>query len=350
MPIFISRYAPDRSLVGNFLFTRTREMTEEDEATQGRGQNFTSSRTDAAKAPRPGEDRVELSQSTPAAATRPPTRAGQAESGNATPPSESGGVEPGVSDSGSAQQALTLAIQQENRTAFQSATQARVQTFLTRVTIPTQAETPAATGQVDVDTAVAELAIERENTAALQSTQELDPGAIAQALDLRGDETLLQAGAEPNEAAPAAAGPPAETPVPPVAENPVTLDEAGQEGALQSAPPIPEPIPREIQEQELQRDLQTISTGLQADAAIEGRRNAELSARNAERSAAQNDRQEVRDNQSEINAIQSERRRMMQEVQRADQAIRQLQSRSARLQNGANRTSNAGTSLDLLAQ
>ncbi len=347
MPIFISRYAPDRSLVGNFLFTRTRE-TEEDEAAQGRGQNLRSSRTDAAQAIRPGEDRVELSQSSPVDATRPPSQAGQSESGTAAPTPESGGAVPGASDAGTAQQALTLSIQQENRTASQSATQARVYTLLTRV--PFQAETSAATRRVDADSAVAELGVERENVTALQSAQTGDPVAVAQALDLPEGESPLAEGAEPNGAAPAASGPPAETPVPQAAENPVTQDEAGQEGALQSAPPIPEPIPREIQEQELQRDLQTISTGLQTDAAIEGRRNVELAARTAERSAAQNGRREVRDNQSEVNALQSERRRMMQEAQRADQAIRQLQSRNARLQNGANGTPNTGTSLDLLAQ
>ena len=348
MPIFISRYAPDRSLVGNFLFTRTSGRTEEDEAAQGRGQNPRSSRTDAAQAIKPGEDRVELSQSSPVDATRPPSQAGQTDSRTAAPTPESGGAVPGASDAGTAQQALTLAIQQENRTASQSATQARVYTLLTRA--PIQAETAAATKRVDVGTAVAELAVERENVAALQSAQTRDPSAAAQALDLPGDESPLAEGTEPNGAASVAAGPPTETPVPQVAENQVTQVEAGQEGALRSAPPVLEPIPREIQEQELQRDLQTISTGLQADAAIEGRRNAELATRNSERTTAQNDRREVRDNQSEVNALQSERRRMMQDVQRTDQAIRQLQSRSARLQNGANGTSSSGTSLDLLAQ
>ena len=348
MPIFISKYSPDRSLVGNFLFTGTRDKTEEGEATQGRGQSVTPSRTDAAKAPKPGEDRVELSQSSPAEATRPPSRAGQLDSGTAAQPLASGGAQAEVSGARTAEQALTLAVQQENRAASQSATQARVYTLLSRVTF--QADTPAATKRVDVDTAIAELNIERENVAALQSAQAQDPSAIAQALDLAAGEAVSQEGVGVGEAGVPSADPRAEDQVPLAAEVPEAEGEAGQAAAQQGAPPIPEPIPREIQEQDLQRDLQTISTGLQADAAIEGRRNVELAARNADRATERNDRREIRQNQSEVTTIQSERRRMMQEVQRADQAIRQLQSRNSRLQSGSNRTSNAGTSLDLLAQ
>jgi hypothetical protein len=114
--------------------------------------------------------------------------------------------------------------------------------------------------------------------------------------------------------------------------------------------PQVEALPREIQEQELQKDIRAISSGLQGDAAIESRRNVEAAAENAQRGQSRGQRQEVRENQTEIRSLQSDRRHLQQNVQKTDQAIRQIQNRNSRLNNSSSSSAATGTSLDILAQ
>jgi len=109
----------------------------------------------------------------------------------------------------------------------------------------------------------------------------------------------------------------------------------------------PEPPAREDQQAELRKDLQTISSGLQADAVIENQRAVEETARGSEVAVEREQRQTVRANQTEVRNIQASKRQLNQEAQRADQAIRQLQSESARLKNSA---PTSGTALNVLAQ
>jgi len=110
----------------------------------------------------------------------------------------------------------------------------------------------------------------------------------------------------------------------------------------------PAPPEREEQKADLRRDLKTIATGLQTDAAIESRRNIAQTARNAEVATQHQQQDTIRDNQTEIRSMQVNRRSLQQEVQKADQAIRQLQSENSRLQNNTSSASGAG--IDILAQ
>ena len=107
---------------------------------------------------------------------------------------------------------------------------------------------------------------------------------------------------------------------------------------------------REDQQQTLRDDLQTIASGLKADAAIESRKNAESASRNAEAAGRVQSRREVQQNQREIQSLQADRRAAQQDARSADQAIRQLQSRNTRIQSESTKQSSPGSSLDLLAQ
>ena len=108
-------------------------------------------------------------------------------------------------------------------------------------------------------------------------------------------------------------------------------------------------VSRETQEQTLREGLQTIASGLRADAAIETRQNVAATARNAEAASQVRSRREIQLNQREIQSAQAGRRSAQQEVRKADQAIRQLQSRNSRIQTESSQPA-TGTSLDLLAQ
>ena len=101
------------------------------------------------------------------------------------------------------------------------------------------------------------------------------------------------------------------------------------------------------QKSELRGNLQSISSGLQADAATEAKRTVQATARNTEVAARNEQRQTIRSNQAEVVSLQRTRRQMDQEAQATDQAIRQLQSETNRLKNGGTTT---GTTLDILAQ
>ena len=111
-----------------------------------------------------------------------------------------------------------------------------------------------------------------------------------------------------------------------------------------------EPVSRDEQTQTLREGLQTIATGLRADAAIESRQNVEASARNAEAASSVRGRREVQQNQREIQSLQGDRRAAQQELRSADQQIRQLQNRNTQIQSDSAQQNNPGTSLDILAQ
>ncbi|MDP6040073.1 MAG: hypothetical protein QGG64_16100, partial [Candidatus Latescibacteria bacterium] len=127
----------------------------------------------------------------------------------------------------------------------------------------------------------------------------------------------------------------------PVIERPERIDQLVER--LQAQASAPE---RETQEADLRRDLQTIASGLQADAAIESQRNVAQTARNAEAAIQHENQSSIRENQTEIHSLQASRRSLQQEAQRTDQAIRQLQNETSQLRNSGPAT----TSIDILAQ
>jgi phage protein D len=135
---------------------------------------------------------------------------------------------------------------------------------------------------------------------------------------------------------------------PPVAEEP-TIDVQAVAAAI--AEHREETVAsRDTQDQTLREGLQSIATGLRADAAIESRQNVQETARNAEAASQVRSRREVQSNQREIQALQGDRRSAQQELRNADQSIRQLQSRNNRVQSESTQQANPGTSLDVLAQ
>jgi hypothetical protein len=337
MPIFISRFAPDRSLVGNFLSTRGRRE---------KG-------TEPKKAPQQ-QDRLELSDRQTASPTAATTRANAPDTTSPVTATQAPETQnTGKTQSASSRTPANLSISetvQLRRTKIQNS-----ESFAGSNASPTDtASSPLvlrlgqllggvkAVGSPDdegSDGGDFLLSIQQENDSAATNATVERLGAFLTRLDalnepdeaVSADETAAEGLANTPEV-PVVAPEPADTEL-----NPVVVPQA-------------ETVPREIQEQELQKDLQAISTGLQADAAIETRRNVGAAAQNAQRSGSRNQRQEVRENQTEIRSLQSDRRRMQQDVQKTDQAIRQIQSRNSQLQNSSTTSAGTGTSLDILAQ
>ena len=109
-------------------------------------------------------------------------------------------------------------------------------------------------------------------------------------------------------------------------------------------------VSRNTQEQTLRDGIQSIATGLRSDAAIESRQNVAASTRNADAASQVRSRHEVQQNQRNIQSLQADRRSAQQEARSADQAVRQLQSRNNRAQAETSAPVNPGTSLDVIAQ
>lgn len=297
MPIFTSKFSPNRSLIGNFLASVARKKDEAKSEPE-------KARTDSAQ---PSQDRLELSGQAPASQ---PVPASPADAARLQTP------------------AIPTQAQEASSVRPETPAIAQPQAQDNPADRPAN---PLETIQNRADNARAEkalLAVARENEAAAESVQseESAPESLAGGLPQVSAETRT-AESQGNLTA-------------------LATRIAEQRAERTADQPASAPPPREAQKAELQGNLKTIATGLQADAVEENRRNSEQTAQTQETASRRDQQRALRDNQSDIQALQSDRRRMEQETQRADQAIRQLQSENARLRN---RASNVGTTLDLLA-
>ena len=337
MPIFVSRFAPDRSLVGNFLSTRgRREKEEKENEPQRLPQQQDSLELSDRQTTEPSAEkaRATIDSSTPVTATRAPETQNTAKTQDASPQTPNN-----LSISEIVQFRKGDSTDSESSVAAESTTENTSSPLVLRLGQILGGVDPAGnTGSDRSEGGDFLLSIQQENgSAALNATVER-LGAFLTRLDALTEPDVVPAGE-------AAAEGLAETP-----EVPVVAPEQADTPLNPVVVPQPETVPREIQEQDLQKDLQAISSGLQADAAIESRRNVETATQNAQRTEVRSQRQEVRDNQNEIRSLQSERRQLQQDVQKTDQAIRQMQNRNSQLQNSTNSSAGTGTSLDILAQ
>lgn len=331
MPIFVSRFSPERSLIGRFLAPRpaapaARDGDENARRVTGAG-NGVSARSGG---PKQAEDRVDsANRTTPKTSTR------------LTSPNDAlvGGTPSTSSQSNEAPDALTLLDQLRLRRSSFNVTDLR--------------DSEGSSEEVE----------DPPDSAATQPTA---PNPLASRLtqlveDLRSDvsgetdataapaEGVVKALAIENEAANAAAATERLEGLLDALQSGEVVKPQDQEPAIAPPPIVSIDETRETQEQELRQDLQTIATGLRTDADIEGRRNAEIAARNADAASGRNQRQEVQQNQREIQSLQAERRQAQQEAQSADQSIRQLQTQNRRIQANSSGTRSTGNALDLLS-
>lgn len=331
MPIFVSRFSPERSLIGKFLAPRpaapaARDGDENARRVTGAENGVSAQRGDPTQA----EDRVDSEKrTTPETSTR------------LTSPNDIlvGGRPSTSSQSNESPDALTLLDQLRLRRSSFTVTYLR-------------------------DSEDASEAVEDPPDGAATQPPALNPLAsrLTQLVeDLRSDvsgetdttaapdEEVVKALAIENEAANAAAATERLEGLLDALQSGEVVKSQGQETAI--APPLvmSNDETRETQEQELRRDLRIIATGLRTDAAIEGRRNAEIATHNADVASGRNQRQEVQQNQREIQSLQAERRQAQQEAQRADQSIRQLQTKNRRIQANSSGTGSTGNALDLLS-
>lgn len=347
MPIFTSRFSPERSLVGNFIASRTRGNEDAESRENTRRSNGATSRSSQ----QADTDRLEISnkqQSNFAATLRTSER-------TANTRTENNGADQQVVRQGSLRKASQEAVvarsnlqslqQDTSVEAFATrSTQSALSTPQTQITQDNiNAVQSALTSRIDVlverlseiRTAQSALANQSENVVAAQSAE---PGPLA---------SLAQATAES-----------AQTPNGSIREEGATgqladrlearIDQLrGQRIELASSFTPPAPPEREEQQAELREGLQTIANGLQNDAAIENQRTTQQTERNSQVASQREQRQTIRENQNEIRNLQTARRQLDQEAQSTDQAIRQLQNETSRLKNSSTAS---GTALDLLAQ
>jgi hypothetical protein len=321
MPIFVSRFSPERSLIGSFLAPRARGRADEeakDSRSETSGADRTRTEAAGARVEPPG-----LAQPSEARETAPASDTGAAPeappSALSAPPEE---AEPSP---------LTLLEQlRSRRNGFEPAVPVRNASESVRN--PTDAPEP--------------------RTAPGALTQRLSPLAQRlQSLSASFTASLSAAASEPsptpatvealaaeNQAASESAD----------AGNLVSLVRALREEASAEEPSQPQ-VSREEQSETFRTGLREIAEGLRQDAEAEARQTRDTP-RTAEPGAASGQQRELQQNRQEIQSLQAERRRAQQDAQRADQAIRQLQSRNSRLQGESVRGADAGTSLDLLAQ
>ncbi len=376
MPIFTSRFSPERSLLGTFLSTQSQRETG---SAERRGRSESGRETDRLETDRLETDRLELSgrqtiqagQARSAAESRTPNRP-RGTSANRGPDEGSGSPPQNrpAEDVGFAQQfRLRRAAQEASAVEGPQPP-------------PTRPQIPEPVLPAQGTASEFRLRIEQENQAAVQAAAPgrlenllsglaafrnlgeaiREEGGPAQAnASLVSIDAFQQApqgsGAAPGEEG--AAGPPvvlSETAAPETgdlnagsAEPAERADEnaEGQDFPALSRRASPVTPTREDQQASLREDLHTIADGLRTDAAIESRQSVQQTARSTEQATVRAQREEIRENQTEINSLQTTRRGMQQELQQTDQAIRQLQSRNSRIQNS--QSTDAGTSLDILA-
>ena len=340
MPIFTSRFSPERSLIGTFLSPRSQETEDAESRATGRRTNSAStSRTP------PGEDRLDLTgaQQTERSVTRartsdqtPETRTGESPENRQV--ARQFGLQRALRETTQARASLqtsaeptpipaeteaappantTLAIARENDEASQRVAPARLEALNNRL------------AEIRID--IARQAVQNENGLAAQNAApERLQNLVAQTA-----ETPLAAPAEDTDESPLS-----------TTRNEGNAERLTDNVERRQQQPVAPPE-RGEQEADLRRDLQSIATGLRADAAMESQRAVEQTARATESAVQNEQRSTVRENQTEIRSLQASRRQLQQDTQRADQAIRQLQNENARLKNGATAPT---TTIDILAQ
>ncbi len=339
MPIFVSRFSPERSLIGSFITPGSRGK-ETPERVASRTQTSAASSGNTPQ----GAERVEL------------TRVGRSQDLNSPVPTEESSPA-AVSGSPSASiGSLTLLDQLRlrrsganpirNNPAFEPDKAAEN---------PVDSPTPPASVGVGnrlgllaerLRTLTEELASNRNEAPAPQAGPAVVSDLVAE--NASANAAATEESLENLIVALQAEGTRVDgTGAPPAAPEATINTQAIAEAITQQAETV---VTRDTQEQTLREGLQTIASGLRADAAIETRQNVEATARNAEAASQVRSRKEVQQNQRDIQSMQSSRRSAQQKVRSADQAIRQLQSRNTRIQSESNKPVTPGTSLDLLAQ
>jgi len=344
MPIFVSRFSPERSLIGSFVAPGARRNETPERAASVTPTSAASSGTSPQ-----GADRIELSRDlsssvsteTPSARSAPAVSDPSAEDStkstpsvrsltlldqlriraNSTIPSQETSVdEPAAVENPVDSPEPAPSVGVENRLGPLAE---RLRALTDELTASRDLAPPAA----EVDSATLD-DLATENQAANNTAAEEDLDILISAL--QDESPSVEVVSEPEvETAPA-------------------IDTQAIAAAITQQEDTS--VSREAQEQTLRDGLQTIATGLRADAAIESRQNVEATARNAEAAYEVRSRREVQSNQREIQALQGDRRSAQQELRSADQAIRQLQNRNSRIQSESTQTANPGTSLDVLAQ
>lgn len=351
MPIYTSRFSAERSLVGKFVTSRPPETEDAESREKNRRTNSAQSRTSQQALV---ADRLDISNRQQASFAATLVRSSEQ-------PAETR-AETRVADQQSTRQLALRKASQEAVVARSNLLSSSEENIL-----PIR---PSAPEEIQSQPNTQQTTLTQENFNALQSalTNRLD-ALVEQLSDIRTEQSVGANQQENTAAAQSAAPEPlaalaeatAEVATPtatPITEDDVVVEvEAEIEAQIDqlrdqrleliSTFVPPEPPAREEQQAELRSDLKTISSGLQADAAIENQRTVEETERNTEVAIEREQRDTVRSNEREINNLQTSRRQLDQEAQRTDQAIRQLQSETARLKNGA---SSSGTSVNILAQ
>jgi hypothetical protein len=298
MPIFVSRFSPDRGLVGLMQSLRARGNTEE-ETTQG----------DVQRAEQAAQAAQESSSS------RTDQSGAGAQAGEAQGQSAVDGRD-GLSAVGNTGLALTLDIsgtEEANRISNQQAAESTDQGDVGAVAqqLADQLENQEA-GAEDADVAA---------LATAEPTPATEEGGAAQVVEAQGTEQDGQA---------------REGQVDPATEDP------GKKA-------IP---PAEVQRERVRSAAREIGSGLRRDAEIQNDINVEETSRNAARAVENSERQQARQSQEAARNLQAERRQLQAEVRRTEQQIRQLQGRasgSAAATKAAN-TLLTGSNINLLAQ
>lgn len=342
MPIFLSRFSPERSLLGNFIAPGSQPKETPERAASETQTSAASSGNSIQDA-----DRVELTRDL---ASPVSTEASSTRSVSVTVSEQSAPAD--TSENPAAKGSLTLLGQlllrrngatpiQETPSNHPSDTLEDSDNSISQAPLAVGAESPLADR---LRALTQELASNRTEAPIAQS----DPGLVE---DLAAENLSANAAAaEENldNLITALQEEGAEEPVAAVVESEPVIDtEAITEAITQQDDTV---VSRDTQEQTLRDGLQSIATGLRSDAAIESRQNVEATARNADAASAVRSRREVQQNQRDIQALQADRRSAQQEVRNADQAIRQLQSRNNRAQSETLQPVNPGTSLDVIAQ
>ena len=316
MPIFISRFSPDRGLVGLQrslrVVVKAEAQTKQADSQQDNAQRAASRQGD-----------VQVEQATQAAQT-PPLQADQdvaaAQAGGAEGQQAVDGRD-GLAAVGNTGLALTLDI--------------------------SQAEAQAS------------------NQEAAASAAQGDVGAVAQQLQGQLADSGTGAVSGQTDGAAADTAPPEQPP--PVTENQgeavQTVDAQGAEQkdqaregqAVDQGKEVQAPAalpPAEAQREQVRAASREIGSGLSQDAKIQSNLDAKESSRNASRAVERNQSQEARQSQEEARNLQAERRKLQDEVRQTEQRIRQLQGRSSGAGGVSAKTANdlmAGSNVNLLA-
>ncbi len=342
MPIFISPFSPERSLVGNFLSTRSQKNSGDSEPASAQKRQANTPKTEAARGLDQPQDRLDLSQ--PQTASAPE----ETRTGNPTGTDSTSRV-PGTETSRTTQTSENSTPAQQTRTAEAGNTSARASEPKEKSSNPlflrldqnlsSNASGRTTSGISSAGNFLASLQQENRDAARSAISTRLDALVSRleqnrQAEETRAEEEIQIQATEPETAAPETA----------------TREASEPKTSPQQVQQTIEPLPREIQEQELQRNLQSISSGLQADAATESRRTAEAIGQKTQQATAQNQTEQIQENRTEVQSLQGERRQLQQDIQEKDQAIRQIQNQIARLQSSGSQTRNSGSQLDILAQ